>query len=190
MYKICLAGILLVLSWVPQQSRGEKINHLRFPKEIVYLSSNLDHVAIFSKNRTRFGPPDLTTDPRWPSSRARYFEANGGVLCLSIGSETNSSEYAVKRPMKLGEEYTCSRTSFRVAECFDDCKAAIIEMNRPLSGNRSGTYKSSMYVDNCRGVIILGEASNLAEGIPLNAEWLRGEVGILADPAYPNCQSF
>jgi hypothetical protein len=63
-------------------------------------------------------------------------------------------------------------------------------MDRTLSGNAGGTYKASMYVDNCRGVIILSAVSNLAEGIPLNAQWLRGEVGILADPDYPKCRSF
>jgi hypothetical protein len=34
------------------------------------------------------------------------------------------------------------------------------------------------------------ETGNLAEGMPLDAEWLRGNVGILAGPAYPACDSY
>jgi hypothetical protein len=110
------------------------------------------------------------------------------VRCVSVGMPGNSVEFAVKRPIRMGEEYKCLRTSFRVSRCFDDCKGAIIEILRPLSGNAVGTYKASMYVESCRGVIILSAAFDLAEGIPLSASWLRGEVGILADPDYPKCR--
>jgi hypothetical protein len=99
-------------------------------------------------------------------------------------------EFAIKRPIRTGQQYQCLETSFRVTQCFDYCKAAIIEILRPLSGNVAGTYKDSMYVDSCRGVIILGTLSDLSEGVPLNAELLQGEVGILSDPAYPNCRRF
>lgn len=159
--------------------------------EIIYLSSDMKYVAVFSKNQARFGPTDLAiVNPEWPSSPAVYFVTKDGVQCLSIGPQATSDEYAIKRPVKKGERYKCRRTMFHVAQCFDDCRAAIIKIDRPLSGSRGGTLKGSMYVDNCRGVIILGGVIDLSKGIPLNAEWLRGEVGILADPAYPNCQSF
>jgi hypothetical protein len=184
LFQLLAFGALFCAS---QQSRGEVIEQLPFPAEVRYQSSDLDHVAVFSKERTRFGPPDLTTDPDWPASPAKYIRINGNVWCMSVGKQGYAHEYAVRRPIKLHDSYKCLRTTFHVVRCFDECSAAIIEIGFPLSGNRPGTYKGSMYVDDCRGVIILGVVSDLSKGIPLNAEWLRGEVGILAHPDYPRC---
>jgi len=172
-------------------SLGVRVKSLPLEDEIIYLSSDLAHVAVFSKKSTRFGPTDLTVvNPEWPASPARHFITDDRVQCVSIGSSETSDEYAIKRPIKSGEQYSCLRTKFRVAQCFNDCKAAIIEIDRPYSGNKPGTYTSYMYVDNCRGALILSEVNDLSQGIPLNAEWLRGEIGILADPDYPKCRSF
>lgn len=157
--------------------------------EVVYLSSDLSDIAVFSKERTRFGPTDLTiANPEWPSFPAVYSETSDGVQCVSVGEPETTTQYAVKRPLKAGEEYRCLKTVFRVVKCFYECRAAIIEIDRPLSGGKPGAYQSYMYVDNCRGVTILSTIADLRKGIPLNAEWLRGNVGILAHPDYPRCR--
>lgn len=173
-------------SCAPLDAQDSLRKNLPFPHEVVYLSSDRSHIAVFSEQRTRFGPPDLTTDPEWPSSPASYFQTSKNIWCLSAGRQ-NTDEYAVKRPIKFNDEYRCLRTKFRVIKCFDECRAAVIEIVRPLGGGRAGTSSSSMYIDDCQGVMILGVVSDLSKGIPLNAEWLRGEVGILAHPDYPRC---
>src|SRR5436853_5453940 len=150
--------VLLVAGCSSYQISGKGTDTLSLPKEIVYLSSDLAHVAIFSEEKTRFGPTDLTiVNPDWPSSSARFLEAGDGMQCLSGGKGENSTEYAVKRPIRLQEKYKCSGTSFRVAQCFDSCTAAIVEIGRRLSGTAGGTRKAYMYLDSCRGVIILSE---------------------------------
>jgi hypothetical protein len=152
--------------------------------EIVYLSSDLSNIAIFSKGKTRFGPTDLTiANPEWPAFPAVNLETSDGVQCLSVGEPEIATQYAVKRPLKAGERYRCLKTNFRVTQCFDECRAAIIEIDR-------GAYQSHMYVDNCQGMIILSEVHDLSAGIPLSAKWLRGQVGILAHPDYPKCRPF
>jgi hypothetical protein len=159
--------------------------------DIVYLSLDLSSAATFSKIEARFGPADLTVGhPIWESSPAKYITTADGVQCISIGEPESSIEFAVKRPLRRGENYICLRTKFRVVQCFYECKAVIIEMNRSLSGGRSGTYQSYMYLDNCRGALILSEANDFSKGIPVNAEWLRGEIGILAHPDYKKCRLF
>lgn len=189
LYPITL--LLLAASCSAYGSQSKGVTHLPFQGEIVYLSSDMEHVAVFSREKTRFGPTNLTiANQEWPSDPATYFDLGQGISCISVGSESNSLEYAIKRPIKMDDKYKCLRTEFQVTRCFNKCRAAIIEIDRPLSGNREGTLEASMYVENCRGVIILSAVSDLSEGIPLSAEWLRGEVGILADPAYPNCKSF
>jgi hypothetical protein len=183
--------LLAITSCASTQPQGSDTKYLPFDKEFIYLSSDLDHVAVFSKDRTCFGPTDLTiVNKEWPASPAIYFETSQGVRCVSIGTAENSSQYAIKRPIKTEEQYSCLGTTFRVVRCFDNCKAAIIEKGEPMSGSRGGTYNSYMYVENCRGLIVLGVVSDLRKGIPLNAEWLRGEVGILAHPDYPRCRPF
>lgn len=183
--------ISLLTFAVAHRAQSEDITPLPLPDEIIYLSSNRDYVAVFSKDRARYGPMDLAiSNPDWPTSPATYVKTGDGVQCLSVGPEGYSIEYAIKRPVRKDDTYNCLKTRFLVTRCFDECRAAIIEIDRRLSGNRRGILKASMYIDNCRGVIILGAVSDLSKGIPLNAEWLHGEVGILADPAYPNCESF
>lgn len=191
MSKLWMLLLLSMNSCALSQPGHGDIKYSPFKNETVYLSTDLAHVAVFSKHRTRFGPTDLViANIEWPSSSATYFETDAGVQCLTVGKSEISIEYAVKRPLTAGENYTCLRTTFRVVQCFYECKAAIIEMDRPLSGGQPGAYQSYMYVDNCRGVLILGVVADLREGIPLNAEWLRGEVGILVHPDYPKCHPF
>jgi hypothetical protein len=157
--------------------------------EVVYLSSDLLDITVFSKERTRFGPTDLTiANPEWPAYPAVNLGMPDGVQCVSVGEPEIATQYAVKRPLRAGEQYRCLKTIFRVVQCFWECRAAIIEIDRPLSGDKPGAYQSYMYVDNCRGVIILSTIADLRKGIPINAEWLRGEAGILAHPDYPRCR--
>jgi hypothetical protein len=181
--RLCL--LFLFLGSCAQDFGHHRPSEQTSKNEILYLSSDLAHAAIFSKDTAYFGPADLT----FPSP-AKYLETSDGVQCLSVGKSGLSIQYAVKRPLTAGENYTCLGTKFRVVRCFEECRAAIIEMDRPLNGGRPGAYQSYMYVDNCRGMLILGVVADLRNGIPLNAEWLRGEVGILAHPEYPKCRSF
>jgi hypothetical protein len=157
--------------------------------EIRYVSADLSRMGVFYKGGARLGsPPGVSAI--WPPAPTREIDLDESIRCLSVGTPGNSVEFAIKRPIRIGQQYQCLETSFRVSKCFDYCKAAIIEVVRLASGNLAGTYKDSMYVDSCRGVIILGTLSDLSEGVPLNAEWLQGEVGILSDPTYPNCRRF
>jgi hypothetical protein len=127
--------------------------------------------------------------PERPPPPARYFEPTEGVQCVSIGRSGDSTDYAIKRPIRANDRYRCLTTSFRVIRCFADCQTAVIEREWRL-GDGDGTLKSYMLVDACLGVLAFSETNDFAEGIPHDAEWLRGRVGILADPLYPECGSF
>lgn len=178
--------LLLILSSCTHDFEYQRAGGHASEDETRYLSLDLANVAIFTKETASFGPADLA----WPVLSAKYFKTSDSVQCISIGASATSIEFAVKRPLSEGENYRCLGTTFRVAKCFDECKAAIIEINRSLSGNQPGTYQSYMYFDNCRGAIVLSEINDFSKGIPLNAEWLRSEVGILAHPDYPKCRPF
>jgi hypothetical protein len=154
--------------------------------EIAYLSKDRANAAIFTKETARFGPADLA----WPVFSAKHFKTEDGVQCISVGEKGTSIEFAVKRPLTEGETYSCLGTLFRVTQCFYECRAAIIEMDRELSGGRPGIYHSYMFLDNCRGAIVLSEINDFSKGIPINAEHLRGKVGILPHPDYPKCRPF
>jgi hypothetical protein len=119
--------------------------------------------------------------------------AGEGVQCISIGppDSSNSVQIAIKRPLRAGDRYRCLRESFRVIRCFQDCRAAIVEAQSPGSGNipRRDPLKSYMYVDSCRGLLAYSVVRDMTEAMPLSAMWLRGDVGILADPRFPVCDS-
>lgn len=158
-------------------------------EEIRYVSSDLRHVAVFSKGRARLGPR-LALSPDWGSPPARYFDAGDDLQCVSIGPPGNTEEFAVRRPIKARESYKCLTTSFRVIHCFEACRAAVVERVSLVGGHARGTLKSYMYVDSCTGIVAFSSSRNLVKGIPAEAEWLRGTVGILADPDYPRCRQF
>ena len=162
-------------------------------QEVVYVSTNLDHVAIFTPESARFGDNPLAfSDIVWPSSPARYFESGDGIQCVSVGPPNYATEFAIKRPITEGERYQCLTTVFRVTKCFRDCRGAIVERVARLGAGTPGTLTTYMFVDHCLGVVILSLRPNadLAGGIPLDAEWLRGNVGILAHRNYPDCTPF
>ena len=66
----------------------------------------------------------------------------------------------------------------------------MVEVDIPLGGRGPDTRKGYMYVDSCVGMLAFSDFGDLAEGIPPSAPWLRGEVGILADPSYPECNLY
>jgi len=107
-----------------------------------------------------------------------------------MGAPGNNVEYAIRRPIRAGDRYRCLGTTFRVTRCFAECRAAVVEIDAPLSGGVPGTRKTYMYVDSCVGVLAFSQIADLAQGIPLDAVWLRGNVGILADPSYPECDLY
>jgi hypothetical protein len=156
-------------------------------EEIKYVSSDLSRVAVFSKERARFGPR-LALSPVWGSSPVRYFDTGDDVQCVSIGPPGNTEEFAVKRPIKAQESYKCLTTSFRVIHCFEACRAAVVERVSQVGGHARGTLKSYMYIDGCAGIMAFSSSRNLIKGIPADAEWLRGAVGILADPDPSECR--
>lgn len=158
------------------------------PGEIAYVSSDRRHVIIFAQDGAHYGPP-LEFLPQHPPPATRFLDAGQGVRCVSIGPAENPTNFAIQRPIRMGARFRCLTTSFRVTRCFEACRAAIIERVWRV-GATNRTLTSYIYVDSCRGVLVFSENADLARGIPLDAEWLRGEVGILADPHYPECDSY
>jgi hypothetical protein len=156
--------------------------------DIKYISSDLRHVIVFSDKDAR-SSSSLAYSPLWPATPAKYFDAGSGIGCASIGPQGNTTEYAIKRPFKLNEQYKCLKTRFKVIECFRNCDSAVIEITRRLTGNRGGTRKAYMLASRCAGVLVISEVNDLRRGIPIDAEWLRSPVGILSDPADASCSS-
>jgi hypothetical protein len=158
-------------------------------ERIVYLNAELDYAMVFEEGRAQIGPAALLALA--PGKGLSTVESNkGGVQCLSVGPAGATVDFAIKRPLKSGARFECGRTQFRVTNCFADCRAAIIEADRPLSGARPGTYVDHLYVDSCRGVIAAGGVGDWAHSIPFSAALLRGKVGILANSDFPKCSSF
>jgi hypothetical protein len=170
-------------SHLPAATRGAPP---RPTSETVYASFDLRRIIVFSEQGVRFGP---LLDYVNPPDATRYFEPSGGVQCVSIGIPGNTVEYAIKRPIRAGERYQCGRTSFRVVRCLADCRAAIIEYDKRLADNL-GAPEGYLYVNSCRGIIAFSDVTDPSQGIPLSAELLRGDVGILPDPSYPDCRWF
>lgn len=158
--------------------------------EIRYLSLDHSSVFVFSGRTARSGsieayavpPPDQPTPP----SPMRTFRTAQGVQCVSVGAPENSVQFAVRRPIRVGDRYTCLGSSFEVASCTDGCRSAIVRVELAREPD-IGPFRSQMYVDSCRGVLIISDTGDLAQGVPLDAALLRGPVGILADPDYPAC---
>lgn len=183
MTKLLVFAALLLTSCVSHPSAGSRGVVPTANQEILYASSDLRQIFIFAQDGFHAGPV-LEFVPEYPPPPVRYFETSDGVQCASIG-HSDTTDFAIKRPIRVGERYRCGTTLFRVAQCFDNCRAAIIEIEARLVNN--GTLTSHMYVDNCSGVLVFSQTGNLTEGIPLSAAWLRGDVGILPHRDYPNC---
>jgi hypothetical protein len=157
---------------------------------IAYVSADLKFAAVFSTKAARFGDLSALAPGAWPTVPVRTIHQPRGLSCISVGPLGNTIEFAVKRPFRSGDKYQCLKTVFRVTECFQYCKAAIVEVERPFGGNVRGKRKTYLYIDDCLGLVASSEVRSFSSGIPLDALWLRGPVGILADPSYPKCKSY
>lgn len=157
-------------------------------QEIVYTSLDLSHSIVFAQDGVRFGPP-LDYRPESPPPASRYIRREDGVHCVSVGIPGNTTNYAIKRPIKAGERYRCDRTSFRVVRCFQSCRSAIIEYDSRFE-DKLGAPEGYIYVNSCAGVVAISQASKLKKDLPLDAAVLRGNAGILADPDFPECNAF
>jgi hypothetical protein len=159
-------------------------------EDVVYISVDLRSVLVFSRQGTRFGDLNALWPGLWPSHRAELVQPAEGVQCVLIGPRERAVELAVKRPIRMGDGYDCLRSSFRVTHCFNDCQAAIVEVEAPASGNdhTRSPLKSYMYVERCLGMLAYSVIGDMGDSIPLDAMWLRGHVGVLADMENPACE--
>lgn len=159
----------------------------RYPTRIMYISSDLSNAVSFSDNNVRFGIPGLP-EVLWSTFELTRAETQDGLQCISTSVGNRTIDYAIRRPLNLGDEYSCRETTFRVVQCFNECRSAIVEIDRTIreSGN-PGIFRASMLVDACRGVLIISEAPHLTDGIPLKAALLQGSLGILASSRYSEC---
>lgn len=181
---ICL--MLLLISATDEVSAGWPTGERR----IVYASSDLRRVDIFMKGGAKLGvPPALSSIA--PLSPAKYFQTADLVQCVSVGPPAATIEFAIKRPIRAGDSYRCLRTSFEISRCFEDCRTAIVDVEVPLAGPLStGTRKAYLLIDSCVGVLAISQSDDFSNGIPLDAAWLRGKVGILGDSKSPGCRQF
>jgi len=157
-------------------------------QEVEYISTDLSNVAIFTPGGARFGPYLARSEIAWPPYPAKYFDVDNNIRCVSFGFP-GTVEYAIKRPISLGDSYKCLQSSFHVTNCYLSCRAAVIEVNTLIEVRRKRrALKAYIYVDTCRGVLAISQVANFSNGLPLDAPWLRGDIGILADADYPNCE--
>lgn len=182
-----------MVSCAVAQPPGPPAARLEPAQDIRYVSTDLRHVLVFTRAGARFGDLMALSPGAWPTRPAEIVAAGEGVQCISIGPPELSSsvQIAIRRPLRVGDRYSCLRTSFRVIRCFEDCRAAVVEEQSPGSGNnpRHDPLKSYLYVDSCRGLLAYSVVRSMTDAMPLSAMWLRGEVGVLADPRYPACDS-
>jgi hypothetical protein len=161
--------------------------------EIRYLSLDHTRAFVFSGHTARGGSIEAYAVPPsnqpTPPSPMRTFRTADNVQCISVGPPGNTIEFAVRRPIRAGDRYRCLGSSFEVSHCTEACRSAIIRVERSREPD-IGPYRSQIYVDSCRGVLIISDTGDLAEAVPLDARLLRDPVGILADPSYPTCNWF
>jgi len=154
-------------------------------QDAVYSTSNPRHpVSSFGVDGYRDGLV-LCYLSQCPTSPIRRLQPSVGVQCISLGAPGNTVEYALRRPIKAGDRYSCLGTSFRVLRCFDRCNGAVVQREwRSVNGR---VQRASLYVERCRGVVAFSHDEDMPGGIPFDAQLLRGAVGILADPDDPGC---
>lgn len=183
---------LLALTLISCTSPGSVARHTGASgtaAEIRYLSLDHTRVMVFSGRTGRSGgieayvslPTDVT--PPYPMLE---FRTADNVQCVSVGPPGITDQYAVRRPIRAGDRYVCLGSTFEVTHCTDNCRSAIIAVATARAPD-IGPFRSQMYVDSCRGLLILSDTEDLMQGVPLDAFLLRDPVGILADPDYPAC---
>lgn len=184
MTKISIILASLLTGCASQVSVNSSAVHMG---DIQYISLNLGNVAVFTGETARFGPA-LALSPVWPSSGAKYFSPAENIVCVSVGPQGNSEDYGIKRPIVAGDNFNCGDTIFVVTKCFRNCQSAILRRSTFIrSTKKSFVLNSYLYVDSCLGILLFSD-TDIVGGVPLNASWLRGDVGILADRHYPSCQ--
>jgi hypothetical protein len=159
-------------------------------RNATYMSTDMDSVIVFEDGQVRFGPFLAIYPGGWASSTAEYLTPNDDIECVSTGPRDYSVQFAIKRPIHVADHYSCARTTFVVLRCFMHCRSAVVRMERPLGGGAPGTLTSYLYVDSCLGMIAYSQSKDFLAGIPLDAAWLRGSVGVLASKSYPQCRLF
>lgn len=193
--RLSLLLTLFLISCATQTPVGTHGRTSHDATEIRYVSLDLAHVMVFSGSTARSGgleayavpvPSPLLPNTSYPM---RAFRTADNVQCVSVGLSGDTDEYAVRRPIRTGDRYTCLGTSFEVTHCTDDCRSAIIRVERPRAPD-IGPFRTQLYVDSCRGLLIESDTGDLSESVPLDARLLRDPVGILADPSYPECNWF
>jgi hypothetical protein len=182
--RMSIAFLTALASCAAHRSEGAQGNAHPATQGIMYASHDPSQFILFSADGARFGPM-LSFLPQHPPDATRYFQPAEGVQCVSMGVPGNTEDYAIKRPIRAGDRYQCLTTSFRVVRCFEVCRAAVIQ--REVRSADSGPRTSSFYVWNCQGIIAFSDSADMTQGIPFDALLLLGNVGILADPAYPAC---
>jgi hypothetical protein len=151
-------------------------------QEIRYVSTDLGFVMVFSDGQAGFGVPLIVGYYSF-----QYIRTDENVQCISMRVTGGVQQFAIKRPIRAGARYHCLGTAFRVSRCFLECQAAIIEVDIPLSGGVEGMRTAYMYVDSCLGLLAYSRSEDFNRGMPLGAAWLRGDIGILADPHFLDC---
>ncbi|CAN5244499.1 hypothetical protein BH10PSE14_BH10PSE14_11700 [soil metagenome] len=197
----CLAGktvrskLLLFLTIIlaacgSKSSAGAENNDTA---QAVYLSIDYAHVMVFTEHDFRTGDLHALLEGLYSNVPAKSLRLPGGISCISIGHSGSSEEFAIKRPIKLGEKYQCLGSIFTVQKCFQDCKSAVVFREIVPSGPpRSDGLKipSYMLVDECRGMVALNYTNDFSAGIPHNSLLLRGDMGILNTKSLSACERY
>lgn len=153
-----------------------------------YVSTDLRFAMSFKNGSAIIGPLVVLRDDHSPFP-LKFIGHNPQMKCLSVGPEGNTDEFALKRPIVLGDRYKCLKTSFIVETCFENCKSAVLRRETPIS-NGIGTLTAYMLVNQCRGMTAFSQVGDLRNGIPLDAVVLRGNAGILSTTITPRCDMY
>lgn len=184
MSKIPLIALAAASVFGLRSAPAEALDAPHEPRGAIHYTGPSSHDFMdFSPDGVREGP---LIDLSQPGYATRYLTPSANVQCVSIGVPGNTLDFAVRRPIRLHDRYECVRTSFRVTRCIENCRAAVIQQTITL-GRSHPPLVSSFYVSSCRGIIAISDESDMLHGIPFDALLLSGHVGILADPAFPNC---
>jgi hypothetical protein len=145
---------------------------------IQYVSDNHHHIVIFDGLKVFGGPPI-----ELPAIPAKYMTIGDSIQCVSVGPPSSTSEYAIRRPIKLNDRYQCRGTNFYVVRCFNSCKQALVMIDRPA--NKTGLPTDYFLADDCVGILQFNVLET-GKSSP-DAEKLQGGGGILASNQYPSC---
>src|SRR6218665_3076072 len=125
--------------------------------EIRYLSLDHDFAFVFSNPTARSGGIEAYASPnsttQYPSFPMGEFRTADNVQCVSVGPAGNTIEFAVRRPIRAGDRYSCLSSNFEVTHCTEACRSAVIRVERSRAPD-VGPLRSQMYVDRCRGVLL------------------------------------